>query len=198
MTQPGIPIVVSGPSGVGKGTVIKELLTRDPKLGLSISMTTRAPRPGEIDGVEYYFVERSRFDEAVSNSEMIEWAQVYDHAYGTPKTSIDEKLLDGYDVLLDIDIQGGAAVRSLYPDAILIYMVPPSMDDLVQRINTRPKSDTDNVDARLDEVREELRLGRFYDYIVVNETIEETVGILQTIVNATRYTTFRNLDKLQL
>lgn len=197
MSQPGIPIVISGPSGVGKGTLIKELLNRDSDLALSISMTTRAPRPGETDGQDYYFVKDERFEDAVANGEMIEWAKVYEHSYGTPKTSIDEKLMEGFDVLLDIDIQGGAAVRSQYMDAVLVFIIPPSIEELMTRINNRPKSETDDIQRRLDVVREELALSRFYDYIVVNDTLEEALSDLQTIVKASRLMSYRNLDKLQ-
>lgn len=184
----GIPIVVTGPSGVGKGTLIRHLLDRDAQLTLSISMTTRSPRPGERDGIDYFFVSEETFHSAVREQELVEWAQVYGNCYGTPRAHLEERFALGYDVLLDIDIQGAAAVRCLFRQAILIYIAPPSLDALKQRLQNRPKSECDDISRRLQEAADEMRMIGLFDYRVINheDQVEAALDQLHAIIQADR------------
>ncbi|MBN2327253.1 MAG: guanylate kinase [Candidatus Omnitrophica bacterium] len=183
---PGIPIVVSGPSGVGKGTLIAEVMKLCPGLILSVSMTTRLPRPGEQEGVNYFYVTKERFREAIENNEMAEWASVYENYYGTLRRYLNEQFEKGLDVILDIDVQGAAAIRTLYSGAVLVYILPPSMEALRRRLYSRPKSEHDDLESRLQQARREMRFYGVFDYLLVNDKLEEAVQNLNHIINAHR------------
>ncbi len=182
----GIPVVVSGPSGVGKGTVIALLRQRCPDLVLSVSMTTRPPRPGESHGKDYFFVSTQRFEEAIQKDELVEWARVYAHYYGTPKSFLETICSQGQDVILDIDVQGAAAIRSLYPEGILIYVLPPSLEELRRRLFSRAKGEGDDLELRLAQARREFRFLGIYDYLVINDDAETASEQLCHIIMAAR------------
>jgi len=182
--QKGLLIVISGPSGVGKGTVIEGLLKRGAEL--SVSATTRAPRPGEIDGVHYSFVTKERFREMIEDGEFLEYAEYVGCSYGTPAAQVDARLEKGTDVILDIETKGALNVRRLRADAVLIYIVPPTMQELARRLRGRGTETEEKVEARLARAREELPLAAQYDYIVTNYTVEETTAAIAGIIEAER------------
>ena len=179
------PIVISGPSGAGKTTLVNGLLERDPGIVDSVSSTTRAPRPGEVDGESYFFVSEAEF-ERQKQGELIEWAEVHGHFYGTPKAFVDGHLRAGRDVVLNIDVQGGASVRKAFPNAVLIFILPPSMAVLEERIRGRGTDDPEVIRVRLENARGEVRVAEQYDYVVVNDDLEETVSALHAIVASER------------
>ncbi|MEW6182382.1 MAG: guanylate kinase, partial [Bacillota bacterium] len=162
--NPGLLLVISGPSGVGKGTICKDLLTMDPTIQLSISMTTRPPREGEIEGRDYYFTSERLFREFIDQGQLLEWARVYDYYYGTPRKAVTDAQADGRDVLLEIDVQGGLKVKENCPDSVLIFVLPPSIEELSRRLAYRNTENEDQVLVRLRWAEEELRSYNKYDY----------------------------------
>ncbi len=180
------PIVVSGPSGVGKTTLCHHLMSRVGGLAFSISATTRPPRPTEEHGKDYFFISREEFERMRNQGEFAEWAVVHGELYGTPKRWLDEKLNQGISVLLDIDVQGGTQIMKAYPDGVFIFIVPPSMDELVERLRKR-KSETDEAIARrLENARREMEYVDKYAYIVVNDVIDKAVSTMACILEAER------------
>ncbi len=182
----GIPVVLSGPSGVGKGTVAARVLEKMPGLTRSVSMTTRPPRPGEKDQVDYFFVTKEAFEEAIEKNELVEWAKVYHHYYGTPTFFLKDQFEEGQDVLLVIDVQGAAAIRTLYEDSLLIYMVPPTLEELTKRLFSRAKGEGDDLDYRYGEALREMQFIGMYDYVVVNDNPERAAEDLRMIIQADR------------
>ncbi|ACL69737.1 guanylate kinase [Halothermothrix orenii] len=176
--------VLSGPSGVGKGTVLDKLLSDFKDVQYSVSATTRKPRPGEKDGVDYFFLSREKFFKMVENNEFIEWAEVHNNYYGTPKIFVDKCLAEGKDVILEIDIQGARQVKKLYPDAIFIFLVPPSLNELKRRLNHRGSEDEKNMKIRLNNAEDELKEVKNYDYKVVNDRLDDAVEKLKSIIIA--------------
>ena len=174
--------VISAPSGGGKGTIIERILSVRPGLAFSVSATTRAPRAGEVDGVSYHFVERARFLEMIDNDEFLEHAQYVGEYYGTPAQPILDCIDGGRDILLDIEVQGARQVVSKMPDAVTIFIVPPSMEELERRLRGRGTDSGEKLLARLERARAELEQKDFYKYIVVNDVIERSAEeILQII-----------------
>ena len=175
--------ILSGPSGVGKGTV-REAILANSKVNLtySISMTTRTPRMGEIDGVHYYFVSRDYFEAAIKNNEFLEYAQFVGNYYGTPKKVVDDLLNQGINVLLEIEVQGAKQVMERCPDAITIFMVPPSFEELEKRIRGRRSEPEDIVQQRLSKARSEMQLKNNYRYVVTNDTIENASQAIIDII----------------
>jgi guanylate kinase len=180
----GILIVLSGPSGVGKGTICNLLRKRNPLLHVSISMTTRIPRSGELDGVHYYFVTRHYFQKMIQEEKLLEWACVYDHFYGTPLDKVQKKINAGIDVILEIDTQGAFQVRRLYPEAVLIFLLPPSLQELKRRITKRGSEKDEELKKRLLSACSEVRQAAKYDYIVVNDDINEAVENIKAIISS--------------
>lgn len=178
--------VISGPSGAGKGTICKRLL-KAIDISLSISMTTRAPRPGEIDGKDYYFVTVEEFEEKIRNGDMLEYARVFDNIYGTPKDMVIKQLEKGRDVILEIDVQGGLQVKEkMQEQAVLVFVLPPDLDTLRRRIINRGTETEEVIDKRFNEAINEIKLIGEYDYCIVNDELDEAVYDLQAIIMAER------------
>jgi len=165
--------VLSGPSGVGKSTVVASLRRHFPQIWVSVSVTTRAPRPGEIDGREYHFVSDSEFDRMVANNELLEWAEFAGHKYGTPKQPVAERLNDGIAVLLEIDLAGARQVRRAVPGAFLVFLAPPSWEELVRRLTSRRTEPAEVIRRRLEVARVELAAEAEFDVTLVNTSVED-------------------------
>jgi guanylate kinase len=182
----GSLFVVSAPSGAGKTTLCREMRQRLNDLAYSVSVTTRPPRPGEIDGTDFHFVGEPQFRAMLARGEMAEWATVHGNLYGTPATPLEAALREGRDVLLDIDTQGAAQLRARYPEAVLIFIVAPSMADLEQRLRERRSDAGSAIATRLERARLEVPLWRRYDYLIVNRDVKEAVEQLASIIQAER------------
>ena len=181
-SRKGVLAVISGFSGVGKGTVVKELLTRYP-YALSVSATTRAPREGEVAGVSYHYITKEAFEERIEAGDFLEWAQYVEQYYGTPKSFVMQQLEQGKDVILEIEAEGAFKVRAQYPEALLIYMVPPSMQELKRRLIGRGTETKEKVEQRLKKAREEeLERARHYDFLVVNDELESCIQELHRVI----------------
>ncbi|MEG1559874.1 MAG: guanylate kinase [Clostridia bacterium] len=191
-SRTGLLVVMSGPSGVGKGTLIDELITRNSNVKLSISATTRSPRPGEVDGVDYYFVDRAKFEDMIEDGEFIEYTQFFNaHYYGTPKTMVEEELASGNDIILEIDVKGAMRIKETYPDAVLIFIVPPSRSELKTRLIKRGTEDIATIERRFTGASQEFPYMEKYDYIVVNEVIDMALRRIEAIVTAEKCKAFR-------
>ena len=175
MSDRGILIVLSGPSGAGKGTICAALRQQMPNLVYSVSMTTRAPRVGEEEGVSYFFRDKEEFQRLIKEDAFLEYAQVYDNFYGTPKQHVMDLLSEGKSVILEIDIQGAMQVKERFSEAVFIYIVPPSLDILSNRLRDRGTDAADVIDKRLSKASSELALAHRYDYIVVNDVLPDAV-----------------------
>ena len=176
--------VISGPSGVGKGTLVARARARIPGLGLTVSATTRPMRPGEVDGREYYFLSDEEFSRRVDAGEFVEWAQVFDHRYGTLASEVDRNLGEGRSVILEIDVQGALQVRERYPDAVLIFIMPPSREELRARLTGRGTESEESLELRLATAEREIALADRYDEVLVNDDLDtaadELVRLLET------------------
>lgn len=183
--------MVSAPSGAGKTTLCREARLRLPDLTYSVSYTTRSPRPGEIEGADFVFVSEPEFRGLQTRGEFAEWATVHGNLYGTRASVLEQALHDGHDVLLDIDTQGATQLRARYAHAVLIFIVAPSMDELAQRLRERRSDAAGDIARRLARAREEVRLWRNYDYLVVNRDLKEAADHLTAIMTAERCRTTR-------
>lgn len=187
----GILFIISAPSGTGKTTLCKQLATNLPGLWHSISYTTRKPRPGEEHGRAYYFIGEQTFQEMISRNEFVEWAHVYGHLYGTPWKSLTEKIDQGIDVLLEIDVQGAMQVKKRFEDSVSIFILPPSMTELRARLQTRASDTAEEIQRRLHKVKEEVWSYREYAYIVRNEDLGQSLRDLESIFWSERLKTKR-------
>ena len=192
MTDRGILVILSGPSGSGKDTVLNKFLDGRNDAKVSVSMTTRAKREDEVDGVNYYFVSREYFEKKLSEDKMLEYAEYAGNLYGTPKAPVDEMLAEGKAVILKIEIQGADKIRKLYPDVVSIFLMPPSATVLENRLRGRNSEDEETINHRLVIAKEEMRRAADYDYVVINDTVENAAAGIETIINAERRKTFRN------
>jgi guanylate kinase len=189
----GLLLVVSSPSGAGKTTLSNRLLADHPDLVLSVSATTRAPRAGETDGREYRFLDRAAFDAMVAGDAFLEWADVHEHRYGTPREAVAAALADGKDVLFDIDWQGAAAIAAAAPaEAVRVFVLPPTMADLAQRLHDRAQDEEDVIRRRLARAYGEIAHWREYDYVLVNDDLERAYAELAAIYRAERLRRGRN------
>ena len=191
----GLLIVISGASGTGKGTVCKKLLNDLPEVSYSVSATTRTPRPGEVDGKEYYFLSVDKFKTWIAEEKFLEYAEVYGNFYGTPLNKIEERLNRGEDILLEIDVQGALNVKKKCPEGIYIFLLPPSLEELKNRIEGRGTESPESLARRLKNAVAEIKIGLQYDYVVVNDTIENAAAQIKSILAAERCKVSRNLDK---
>ena len=183
----GLLIVLSAPSGAGKGTIIKKLMDDGRSLKLSVSATTRPPRPGEVDGEDYFFLSREEFEDLVKNGEMLEHAEYVGNCYGTPRGPVERWLEDGLDVILEIDVQGGAQVKEIMPECVSIFILPPSMRELENRLRGRSTEQDEVVNARLEAARNEVHRAEDYDYVVVNDEVEVAAEEIRTIIAAEKH-----------
>ncbi len=195
----GILTVVSGFSGAGKGTIMKELLKQHPDTyALSISATTRNPRPGETDGVEYFFRTREEFEQMIAEDALIEYAQYVGNYYGTPKAYVEEQLLAGKNVILEIEIQGALKVKEKFPDTLLLFVTPPSAEELKNRLVGRGTETMDVVMSRLNRANEEAEGIEQYDYLVINDVLEDAVEEVHQIIQNEHYRVSRNETSIEM
>lgn len=181
MMNKGILFVVSGPSGTGKGTICKEL-EKDENIFLSISSTSREIRPGEKDGVTYNYKTREGFEKMIAEGQMLEWATYDGNYYGTPKSDVEKMIAEGKNIILEIDVQGAFKIKEIFPETILIFVVPPSMKELKNRLVSRGREGEESINARLERAREELVLARQYDYILMNDDLTQSVEEMRNII----------------
>lgn len=186
MREKGVLLVISGFSGAGKGTLVQKLVQEHDNYALSISMTTREPRAGEIDGVHYHFVSDEEFEEKIANNGMIEYAGYCRHYYGTPRDFVEQKLAEGKDVILEIEIQGAHKVRSQYEDAVLLFVMPPSAEELHRRLAGRGTEPEDVIAERMRRASQEAEGIDTYGYIVVNDKLDDCISQINAIVETAR------------
>ncbi|MBQ9333271.1 MAG: guanylate kinase [Lachnospiraceae bacterium] len=187
MAEKGVLIVVSGFSGAGKGTIVKKIVSESPELSLSISMTTREPREGEVDGKSYFFVSKERFEEAISNGELLEFATFVGNYYGTPRKYVEEMISQGKDVILEIEMQGAIQVKTRFPEAILIFVTPPSAHELKRRLTERGTEDEATINKRMHRAYEESEFIDRYDYLLVNDDLDKCVEELHGLIEASHH-----------
>ncbi|WP_314349342.1 guanylate kinase [Granulicatella elegans] len=198
MTKRGLLIVLSGPSGVGKGTVRAAIFSKEEqKFVYSISATTRLPRTGETDGVDYFFKTREEFEQMIQNKQLLEYAEYVGNYYGTPLEYVENTLATGKDVFLEIDVQGAIQVRELMPDGVFIFLTPPDLNELESRIVNRGTDSDEVIAKRMKTAREELELMKYYDYSVVNDTVDNAVQKIEAIIQTEHLRIIRNLDTIE-
>lgn len=194
----GLLIVLSGPAGVGKGTVCTALRKKMPDIVYSVSATTRQPRQGEAEGVNYFFKSREQFQEMIKNDALLEYAEYVGNYYGTPREFVDRTLAGGKDVILEIEVQGALKVKEKFPEAIFIFLLPPSLEELKQRITGRGTESMDTINTRMNVAVEEMNLLKHYDYAVVNDEIESACERIRSIIVAEHCAVERMLPRLKL
>lgn len=193
MLQKGLLVVVSGPSGTGKGTVCKKLLSQRDTVKYSVSATTRKPREGEIEGKNYFFVTEKKFLDMLDNDALIEWDKYCDNYYGTPKAYVDSCLEDGFDVILEITVEGALEIKYKYPECVLIFLLPPSLEELRRRIEKRGTECCDIIEKRLKQASSELKLVSKYDYLILNDSVDSAVSNIEKVLDAERLKPSRNI-----
>lgn len=178
--------VFTGPSGTGKGTILKEVLAAEPQLRLSVSATTRAPRAGECNGVHYWFMQREEFEAQIAQGAFLEHARYVDNYYGTPVGPVNDQLEAGYDVVLEIEVQGAMQIHEKRPDAVMVFVAPPSLEELSRRLHGRGTEADETVQARLKTARDELSYADRFDYVIINDDLQQAIDDLRAILRAER------------
>lgn len=184
MNEKGKLIVISGPSGSGKSTVVNRAIQGREDMCFSTSVTTRSPRPGEVDGKDYFFIDPQRFQEMVERDELLEHAQYVAHSYGTPRAFVEQKLNEGMNVILDIEVQGARQVREKMQNAVLVFIIPPSLEELRRRLVNRGTDAADVIEARLQRAAEELKEADLYDYLIINDDLDTAAREFTSILTA--------------
>lgn len=199
MNKRGSLIIVSGPSGTGKGTIMEEYFRKykNDNTFLSISATTRKPRPGEVEGVNYYYKTREEFEYMIHNDGLVEWAEFCGNYYGTPKQAVLDKLESGENVILEIEVQGAMNVKKAFEDAVCVFVLPPSFEELRKRLISRNTESEEVINSRIDRAREEVLVIDSYDYILVNDDLEEAVDRFRSIVIAEGQKVNKNLNTIK-
>lgn len=195
-TRRGMLIIISGPSGAGKGTLCERLLQQDGDISFSVSATTRAPRHGEKDGVHYHFLTEKAFDDLLAQDAFLEYATVHNHRYGTPRAPVEKAMEEGRDILLDVDSQGALRVMGKVKDTVSIFILPPSFKALRQRLHTRNTDDDREIEKRLNNARKEIQQCRHYNYAIVNDDLDLAFSRLRCIIMAERHRTLRYLPAI--
>lgn len=196
MNKKGLLIVVSGPSGAGKGTICKEILSRRDDIFVSISATTREPRKGEVDGVNYFFLKRDEFERMIEEEAFIEYAEVYKNLYGTPKDYVLDKLNKGENCLLEIDIQGALQVKKRYPEGVYIFILPPSMKELKNRIIGRGSETPESLERRFSSAYDEIEFVNQYDYYIINDQVKKAADTMESIIDAERCKVIEDIEEI--
>ena len=187
----GFLLVISGPSGVGKGTVLHDLMNTQKNLVYSVSVTTRKSRPGEIEGVSYFFKSHEEFERMIEEDKFLEYAKVHDNYYGTPKDFVEEKINEGKIVILEIDVQGALNVKKNIDNGVYIFLAPPSLSELKNRIVNRGTETESDINLRMNNARKELSYIKNYDYLVVNDHLNSAINLVNEIINAEKHRVFR-------
>jgi len=193
MLQKGLLVVVSGPSGTGKGTVCQKLLSQRNNVRYSVSATTRKPREGEIEGKNYFFVSESKFLDMLDNDALIEWDKYCDNYYGTPKEYVESCLEEGLDIILEITVEGALEIKQKYPECVLIFILPPSFEELRRRIESRATECCDVIEKRLEQASDELKHVSKYDYLILNDSVDNAVLNIEKVLDAERLKPSRNI-----
>jgi guanylate kinase len=194
----GLLLVISGPAGVGKGTINLSLISRNSDIRMSVSATTRSPRPGEIDGVHYFFKSEEEFQRMIESGAFLEYMRVFNtHYYGTPKSFVEQELAEGRSVILEIDVQGAMRVKAAYPDAVLIFIAPPSMSELKSRLIHRGTESSEAIERRFETAYQEMELVDRYDYVVVNDILDLAIARTEDIIVAERCRVSRNGELIE-
>jgi guanylate kinase len=194
----GLLLVISGPAGVGKGTINLSLISRNSDIRMSVSATTRAARPGEIDGVHYFFKSEEEFQKMIESGAFLEYMRVFNtHYYGTPKSFVEQELDEGRSVILEIDVQGAMRVKAAYPDAVLIFIAPPSMSELKSRLIHRGTESSEAIERRFETAYQEMELVDRYDYVVINDILDQAIVRTEDIIVAERCRVSRNGELIE-
>ncbi|MFT3984809.1 MAG: guanylate kinase [Lachnospiraceae bacterium] len=197
MKEKGILLVISGFAGSGKGTLMKELLRRYDNYALSVSATTRSPRPGEVNGVDYFFVTKESFENMIVKDELLEHAQYVSNYYGTPKAYVEKQLQEGKDVVLEIETQGALIIKEKFPETLLLFVMPPTVQEIYNRLKKRGTESEEVIASRMRRSVEEAKAMERYDYLFINDDLEECVGALHHTVRSAHYASFRKKEAIE-
>lgn len=193
----GVLLVVSAPAGCGKDTILEKVLEKDDNIFYSVSATSRAMRPGEKDGVSYYFKSREEFEKMIESGELLEYTEYCGNYYGTPKKAVVDMLEQGKDVVLKIEIEGAANVKKIFPEAVMVFILPPSMNELDRRLHKRGTEDEETIKKRLLTAKTELEAANAYDFAIVNGDLDEAVDLFMSVVKGQRFTIDRMRDFIE-